>query len=85
MEVRAIRSEAAYRTMLAEVSAVVDLDPHPDSPEGERLEVLIHAGGNLRGRALPHRAARPDQRDPIPHGPDRHGCRRSGAVTRFKT
>ena len=36
MEVRAICSEAAaYRTMLAEVSALVDLDRHPDSPEGD--------------------------------------------------
>ena len=40
MEVRAIRSETAYRAMLAEVSALVDLDPIPDSPEGERLEVF---------------------------------------------
>ena len=40
MEVRAIRSETAYRAMLAEVSALVDLDPLPDSPEGERLEVF---------------------------------------------
>lgn len=40
MEVRAIRSEAIYRATLAEVSALVDLDPQPDSPEGEKLEVL---------------------------------------------
>ena len=40
MEVRAIRSEAAYRAMLAKVSALVDLDPRPESPEGERLEVF---------------------------------------------
>jgi HTH-type transcriptional regulator/antitoxin HigA len=40
MEIRAIRSEATYRAMLAEVSTLVDIDPQPDSPEGERLEVL---------------------------------------------
>ena len=40
MEVRAIRSETAYKKMLAQVSALVDLDPDPNSPEGERLEVL---------------------------------------------
>lgn len=40
MEVRAIRGETAYKEMLAEVSALVDLDPDPNSPEGERLEVL---------------------------------------------
>lgn len=40
MEVQAIRSKTAYKKMLAQVSALVDLDPDPDSPEGERLEVL---------------------------------------------
>ncbi|MDR2186756.1 MAG: transcriptional regulator [Azonexus sp.] len=40
MEVSAIRNAADYRAMLAEVSALIDLDPAPDTPEGERLEVL---------------------------------------------
>lgn len=40
MEVRAIRSEEAYRAMLARVSDLIDIDPVPDSPEGEELEVL---------------------------------------------
>jgi HTH-type transcriptional regulator / antitoxin HigA len=40
MEVRPIRSEADYRVALTQVSDLVDLDPHPDSPEGERLELL---------------------------------------------
>jgi len=40
MEVRAIRSEADYRAALARVSELVDLDPAPDTPEGEHLEVL---------------------------------------------
>ena len=40
MEVRAIHSEAAYRAALARVSHLIDLDPAPDSPEGEELEVL---------------------------------------------
>ena len=40
MEVQAVRSKTAYKKMLAQVSALVDLDPDPDSPEGERLEVL---------------------------------------------
>ena len=40
MEVKAIRDEQTYRTTLARVSALVDLDPAPDSPEGEELEVL---------------------------------------------
>ncbi|MEJ8858627.1 transcriptional regulator [Variovorax robiniae] len=40
MEVHAIRTEAAYRAALREVSALVDLDPEIDTPEGERLDVL---------------------------------------------
>ncbi|MBT2334923.1 hypothetical protein J7E49_13530 [Variovorax paradoxus] len=40
MEVRAIRNETTYRAALAQVSALIDLDPAPDTPEGEQLEVL---------------------------------------------
>lgn len=40
MEIKAIRSEADYLAALQEVSVLVDLDPAPDSAEGERLDVL---------------------------------------------
>jgi HTH-type transcriptional regulator/antitoxin HigA len=40
LEVRAIRNEATYRATLAQVSALIDLDPEPDTPEGEALEVM---------------------------------------------
>ncbi len=40
MEIKAIRTEADYRAALQEVSALVDLDPAVDSPDGERLEVM---------------------------------------------
>lgn len=40
MEVRAIRTDADYRAALREVSALIDLDPDRESPEGERLEVI---------------------------------------------
>jgi HTH-type transcriptional regulator/antitoxin HigA len=40
MKIRPIRSDADYRAMLALVSDLIDLDPAPQSPEGERLEVL---------------------------------------------
>ena len=40
MEIKAIRTEADYIAALREVSALIDLDPASDSPEGERLEVL---------------------------------------------
>lgn len=36
----AIRTDAEYRTALAAVSALIDLDPPLDSPEGEELEAL---------------------------------------------
>ena len=31
---------SSYRAMSAKVSALVGLDPHPDLPEGERLQVF---------------------------------------------
>ena len=40
MEIKAIRTEADYRAALQEVSALFDLDPAVDSPDGERLEVM---------------------------------------------
>lgn len=40
MDIRPIRTKADYRRALREVSALVDLDPRPNSPEGERLDVL---------------------------------------------
>ncbi|MFZ4287523.1 helix-turn-helix domain-containing protein [Variovorax sp. HJSM1_2] len=40
MDVRPIRTERDYRAMLATVSRLIDMDPDPNSPEGERLEVL---------------------------------------------
>lgn len=40
MEITPIRTETDYRAVLCEVSALVDADPSPDTPEGERLDVL---------------------------------------------
>ena len=40
MEITPIRSETDYRAALHVVSQLVDRDPSPDTPEGERLEVL---------------------------------------------
>lgn len=40
MKIRAIRSEKDYLAALREVSALIDLDPDAESPEGERLDVL---------------------------------------------
>ena len=40
MEVKAIRTVADYYEAQRQVSALIDLDPDRDSPEGERLEVI---------------------------------------------
>ena len=40
METRVIKTTSAYRSYLAEVERLVQLDPQADTPEGERLELL---------------------------------------------
>jgi len=40
MDIRPLHTEDDYRAMLAEVSALVDQDPEPGTPEGDRLEIL---------------------------------------------
>jgi len=40
MKITPIRTEEDYRASLRTVSALVDQDPEPDTPEGDRLEVL---------------------------------------------
>ncbi len=40
MELKAIRTEQDYRSALRDLSSLIDSDPSPDTPEGERLDVL---------------------------------------------
>lgn len=40
MEITPIRTANDYRAALREVSALVDKDPAPETPDGERLDVL---------------------------------------------
>ena len=40
MEITPIRTETDYRAALRVVSQLVDQDPSPDTPEGQRLDVL---------------------------------------------
>lgn len=40
MEITPIRTEKDYRAALRVVSTLVDQDPAPDTPDGERLDVL---------------------------------------------
>lgn len=40
MDIKPIKTEQDYRAALVTVSRLVDMDPAPDSPEGDELEVL---------------------------------------------
>ena len=40
MQITPIRTESDYRAALRVVSTLVDQDPSPDTPDGERLDVL---------------------------------------------
>lgn len=40
MNIRPIHTDADYRAVLREVSAYFENEPEPDSPEGDRFEVL---------------------------------------------
>ena len=40
MEIKPIRTESDYLAALRTVSALIDLDPAADTPEGELLDVL---------------------------------------------
>ena len=41
MQIRPIKTPADYEAALAEVSALVAKDPELDTPEGDRLEVMV--------------------------------------------
>ncbi|RDK07324.1 helix-turn-helix domain-containing protein [Cupriavidus lacunae] len=40
MDIRPLHTEADYKEALAAVSALIDADPAPDTPEGDKLEIL---------------------------------------------
>lgn len=41
MNINPIRNDADYKATLKEVSVLMEHDPAPDSPDGERLDVLV--------------------------------------------
>lgn len=40
MDIRPIHTEADYKATLKEISALMESDPDPGSPEGDRLDIL---------------------------------------------
>lgn len=40
MDIKPIRTQDDYQAMLREVSTLMDADPDPDTPEGDRLDIL---------------------------------------------
>ncbi len=40
MEIRPIHTDQDYRAALSEISALMNLDPDPATPDGDRLDVL---------------------------------------------
>ena len=40
MDIHPIRTEVDYKTALSAVSALVDVDPAPGTPDGDQLEIL---------------------------------------------
>jgi HTH-type transcriptional regulator/antitoxin HigA len=40
MEIKPLNTAAAYQAALAEISALIDLDPELKTAEGDRLDVL---------------------------------------------
>lgn len=40
MDIRPIRTEADYKAVLEEISGLVEMDPAPGTPGGDRLAIL---------------------------------------------
>jgi HTH-type transcriptional regulator/antitoxin HigA len=53
MEIRPIHTDADYQAALKEVSALVDADPQPGTPEGDRLDNLATLVEAYEARHIP--------------------------------
>ncbi|CAM2198549.1 HTH-type transcriptional regulator / antitoxin HigA (plasmid) [Paraburkholderia kururiensis] len=53
MEIRPIHNERDYREALEIVSGLVDADPAPGSPDGDRLEILATLVERYEGEHFP--------------------------------
>ena len=59
MDIRPIRTEADYRATLAQVSALLEADPEPGTPQGDRLDILVTLVQAWEARHFPIEAPDP--------------------------
>jgi HTH-type transcriptional regulator/antitoxin HigA len=81
MEPRVIKTDDEYRTVLAEVERLVDMDPSPASPEGERLELLALLVEKFEQRRFAFE--KPDPVEAILYRMNEQGLRQADLVPYF--
>ena len=55
MNIRPIHTEADYKATLKEISALMEFDPDPGTPEGDRLDILTTLVQAWEARHVPIR------------------------------
>jgi HTH-type transcriptional regulator/antitoxin HigA len=53
MDIHPIRTEADHRAALRQISALMETDPEPGTPEGDRLDILATLVQAYEARHLP--------------------------------
>lgn len=59
MDIRPIHTEADYKATLKEISLLLDCDPDPGTPQGDRLDILAALVQAYEARHLPMAAPDP--------------------------
>ncbi len=59
MNIRPIHTEADYRSALREISALMDADPDPGTPEGDQLDIMATLVQAFEARHFPITAPDP--------------------------
>lgn len=59
MIIRPIHTEDDYRAALADISALMESDPAPDTPDGDRLDILATQVQAYEARHFPIDAPEP--------------------------
>lgn len=59
MIIRPIHTEDDYRAALADISALMESDPAPDTPDGDRLDILATQVQAYESRHFPIDAPEP--------------------------